>query len=494
MTTANQPALSLVHSDGCHLAVACEGRALLYDFQSQRTLQPSQMGSAASLLSRIAASVLSKFGTPTLAQEAQLGGLPLEVVALVFLCLPVDARLRAREVSRGWRALLNEPRFWLVLDFSRGSGVVARITRALLFAAGERGRGHLHTLDLTGVRSLLNEDLAQFVAVHGQSLRSVTAPEEPHFSADEVTRLCRSAPLCTLRCYVWCSAAEALPLLRCEAPCTLLHIFKLGVHTFNDEQAVLDLAAALPSHSGKIKFFTVDYAPLRNVAVADALMRGISEARVSDVTFYSCRIAPASLPGLTRLLQAGCLERLDIYNTETALFEEGPNLTAFCHALRSSSLQALRLRWCQLWRDPAAAGELLASLVGHPTLRELSLCANRVDNTVVARRTAGEQLTSLITHNSALQKLDLDECILGDAGLAPIFEALPRFSTLKELHFSYETISREFARDVILPAVRANSSLRTLSFGQYCVLPELLEAQAIVAARMQPDAGAIAAA
>ena len=93
MTTANQPALSLVHSDGCHLAVACEGRALLYDFQSQRTLQPSQMGSAASLLSRIAASVLSKFGTPTLAQEAQLGGLPLEVVALVFLCLPVDARL-----------------------------------------------------------------------------------------------------------------------------------------------------------------------------------------------------------------------------------------------------------------------------------------------------------------------------------------------------------------------------------------------------------------
>ena len=436
----------------------------------------------------------SQFGALTLAQETQFGELPLDFVALVFLRLPVDARLRAREVSRGWRALLKEPRFWTVLDFSPGSGVVASILQALLFAAGERGRGHLHTLDVTGVWGLHPEHLVQFVAAHGQSLRTVTASASRALSIDEVTRLCRSAPLCTLHCRVLCTAAEALPLLRCEAPCALLHIFKLWVHTFNDEQAVLDFAAALPSHRGKIKVLAVANASLENVAASDALLRSIAEARVSDVTFYSCRIAPASLPGLTRLLQAGCLERLDIYNTETALFEEGPNLTAFCHALRSSSLQALRLRWCQLWRDPAAAGELLASLVGHPTLRELSLCANRVDNTVVARRTAGEQLTSLITHNSALQKLDLDECILGDAGLAPIFEALPRFSTLKELHFSYETISREFARDVILPAVRANSSLRTLSFGQYCVLPELLEAQAIVAARMQPDAGAIAAA
>ena len=76
----------------------------------------------------------------TLAEQTQFGELPWDFVALVLMRLPVDARLRAREVSRGWRALLNEPRFWLVLDFSRGSGVVARLTRALLFAAGERVR------------------------------------------------------------------------------------------------------------------------------------------------------------------------------------------------------------------------------------------------------------------------------------------------------------------------------------------------------------------
>jgi len=429
--------------------------------------------------------MLSHFAL-TLAQETQFGDLPWDFVALVLMRLPVDARLRAREVSRGWRALLNQPRFWLVLDFSRGSGVVARLTRALLFAAGERARGHLHTLDLTGDEDLGAEDLKQFVAAHGQSLRSLTASEGLKLKAKLVTRLCRSALLCTLRCYVGCSAAGALPLLRCEDPCALLHVFKLSVVNFDNHQAVLDLAAALPSHSGKIKILDVNDAPLENGVVAGALLRGIAEARVSNVTFLNCHLSPASLPGLTRLLQDGCLETLSITNRET-LFEAGPDLTAFCHALRSSTLQVLILNWCRLWRDRAAAGELLTSLGGHQTLRELSLRRNQVNDTDDARRAAGEQLVSLIMHDSALQKLDLQHSSLGEAGLAPIFEALPRSSTLKELLYSVfynETISRVFAYDAILPAVRANSSLRKLNFGVSGeTLPELAEARRIVAAR-----------
>jgi hypothetical protein len=434
--------------------------------------------------------------------------------------LPVDARLRAREVSRGWRALLNELRFWLVLDFSPGSGVVARLTRALLFAAGERARGHLHTLDLTGANHSLDpEHLVQFVAAHGQSLRSVTAPRSYGLSADRVTRLCRSAPLCTLQCCALCDPAEARPLLRCEDPCALLHIFKLSVVNFDNHQVVLDFAAALPSHSGKIKELIVRGAPLRTGAVAGALMGGIAEAGVSDVSFDDCHFTPASLPGLTQLLQAGCLETLRINNRERAVFEKGPDLTAFCHALRSSTLQKLELTYCQLWRDPVATGEFLAALVGHPTLRELSLsyvvgglsgcCWRGCAFCWPARRAAGEQLASLITRDSALQKLDLSFNRLGDAGLAPIFEALPRSGTLKELVYYLahnETISREFARDVILPAVRTNTSLRALSFGKNnddylddfdpfdMHLQELREAEAIVAARTQPNGGAIAAA
>ena len=451
----------------------------MYD-STQRTLPPSPLAASDA---RIAVAM----SLSTLAEQTQFGELPLDFVALVLMRLPVDARLRAREVSRGWRALLNEPRFWLVLNFTRGSGVVARLTLALLFAAGERGRGHLHTLDLTGTEGLLAEDLVQFVAAHGQSLRTVTAPEKIHFRADEVTRLCRSAPLCTLRCRVRCRAAEAPPLLRCEAPCALVHVVQLVISGgyYNNQQAVLDFAAALPSHRGKIKVFNVYEALLGNGAVADALMHGVAEACVSDVTFLWCHLTPASMPGLTRLLQAGCLERLHINNDRLALFEAGPDLTSFCHTLRSSTLQTLRLSTCDLWRDRTAAGELLAALVGHLTLRELTLLFSGVGDTDDARRAAGEQIASLITHNSALQKLDLSWSFLGDAGLAPIFEALPCSSTLKELLFYDEIIGREFARDVILPAVRANTSLRTLRihvFGRTGV-PELTEAQDIVAAR-----------
>jgi len=308
---------------------------------AERSLPPSPLAASDA---RIAVAM----SLSTLAEQPLLGCLDVEIVALLLMRLPLDARLRAREVSRGWRALLSEPRFWTVLDFSPGSGVVARLTRALLFAAGERGRGHLHTLDLNCSWGPGPEDLVQFMAAHGQSLRSVTAPELLMFSANNVTQLCRSAPLCTLRCWVHCSAAEAVPLLQCEAPCALLHIFKLWVHTFNDEQAVLDFAAALPSHRGKIKALSVCDAPLGNVAASDSLMRGIAETRMSNVTFYYCLLAPASLPALTRLLQAGCLDGLDIRNY-AALFEAGPYLTAFCHTLRSSTLQALDLGYCELW-------------------------------------------------------------------------------------------------------------------------------------------------
>ena len=80
------------------------------------------------------------------------------------------------------------------------------------------------------------------------------------------------------------------------------------------------------------------------------------------------------------------------------------------------------------------------------------------------------------------------------ATTVPVLQALPRSSTLKGLlypiwHFTQK--SREFARSVILPAVRASTSLRKLSFGP-CMLPlRLAKAKDIVAARTQPDTGAV---
>jgi hypothetical protein len=61
---------------------------------------------------------------------------------------------------------------------------------------------------------------------------------------------------------------------------------------------------------------------------------------------------------------------------------------------------------------------------------------------------------------SRLEHLDLGRCHFGDVGLRPLFEALAGNSMLRTLDCGMNEISRECARNVMLPAVRANASLR----------------------------------
>jgi hypothetical protein len=75
--------------------------------------------------------------------------------------------------------------------------------------------------------------------------------------------------------------------------------------------------------------------------------------------------------------------------------------------------------------------------------------------------------------------------------LRPLFEALAGNRTLRTLDCSGNSISSKWARDVVLPAVRANASRRKLDFrrefGQLAItddaIPELAEAEELVAAR-----------
>jgi hypothetical protein len=70
-------------------------------------------------------------------------------------------------------------------------------------------------------------------------------------------------------------------------------------------------------------------------------------------------------------------------------------------------------------------------------------------------------------------------CHLDDAGVGPLFAALAQNTTLRKLDLEENDISRECARDVVLPAVRANTTLRELLFGQPDI-PELVEAEVLV--------------
>ena len=144
-----------------------------------------------------------------------------ELASLVFAqLLPVDSRLRCREVCRGWRAFLADARHWQVLDLSLSSGVARRLL-ALLRAASERAQGTLRELDESGwyhmpVReeALGNEQLLPILRSNAFSLlelRSGVPAVVNFFSADD--ECCCLSVHCTQVC-----ARPASPVTTPPAP------------------------------------------------------------------------------------------------------------------------------------------------------------------------------------------------------------------------------------------------------------------------------------
>ena len=132
------------------------------------------------------------------------------------------------------------------------------------------------------------------------------------------------------------------------------------------------------------------------------------------------------------------------------------------------TLTTLNLHNLHLWSDdPAAAtcATLLRALTGHPTLLTLALARNYVSiDQDAVRATAAAALAALVAANApALTPLDVSESTLRDDGLRPLLAALPANEHLRVLNVDANTCSAAFAREELLPAVRANASLRILS-------------------------------
>ena len=418
--------------------------------------------------------------------------LPDEVVVMIFARLPLDARLRAREVSPAWRALLEDVSLWQRVIFSEAVAkrLADALTLGLARAAIARAKGTLHTLNLFLVLDIPLAALIELVTENGESLRSLRTPKTLYLNAADVAHLRQAAPLCKLHCAVLCTGAEAVALLRCELVCPSL----LQVYNLNTQQQRTDLAAALATRTG-IVAIALTGVNLAGGAALEELARAMIAAGVVLPTFVQCGLTPLALPALTLLLRSNVSLGFIIDNHgegegegegEGVPLFTGPDLPAFCDALRSNTkLNQIMLDNCYLWADPAAAGMVLAALAARSTLFTLTLHHDRVGETQAQQFTAGTQLTQLITVGW-LNDLLLKQCSLGEVGLAPIFAALSVATRLERLDLTGEEMSSAFARDAVLPAVRANTSLRYLAFSNVDgdeLLPELLEAQNIVAAR-----------
>jgi hypothetical protein len=326
-------------------------------------------------------------------------------------------------VCRGWRAVMRERSLWLRLDLSEASGGLARpATDALLRAAAARADGQLHSLDASACQLITHEALLAVLAANAGALRQlrVLCAGLGFMGLADAQSLLLAAPqLRVLDAELACErVADAQRALRNEGAWALLRLHKIKVKGLDgqNEAAVLSVAADLAAHASLEEAFLV-HAPLDTAAALDAVVAAALAGCFASRTLCSCRA--------------------------------------------NTTLTWLALWHTALWRDPAVALTLLGAVSAHRSLRQA--VQNLIGQDDAAQGAAGAALGALLAADApTLLDLDLRDCGLREAALGPLVEALRANTHLRELLLADATASEAFLRQRLLPAVRANTSLRCL--------------------------------
>jgi hypothetical protein len=384
----------------------------------------------------------------------------------IFSLLPVDCRLRCAEVCRGWRSVLSERSLWTRLDLTAESGVHVPVRfghtlDALLRCAAARAAGGLQSLHV-GTHFVSHAALLEVVAANAGALRELHAHTRNNrgFSAAEVEALLvAAAQLNIFVTDLYCNRTDvqaARRALRNEAPFEPLRVRHLSAYLENEDAAgVVALAADVATHASLVEL-ELGHPPLGTAAALDAVVDAALARRMQTVRLDRCGFSPAFTPALARLLGGDALTTLKCSRMD--LLNNVPAARVLAAALRANStLTSLALENVSVFDNPAAGAALLGALTGHASLRVLFL----QDNFVARHQATGASLGALVAANApALTELDVSYCQLGDAGLRPLFEALPHNTHLRTLGCLGNDMSEACARDVLLPAVRANTGLR----------------------------------
>jgi hypothetical protein len=443
----------------------------------------------------------------TSADPATFASLPLPLARLVFLALPPDARGRASCVCRAWRDVLAEPSLWTRLDMSIASGFYWDRGWAVLRGALGRAPGQLRDLVVPeydrGQHLLLPvlranagslRELHLFVVCALDDSQNEAFSETIWFSQEFpiVEDIEAAAPLLQVLTAkeVCCTMGNAVRMLRAEPPFATLQlrgelIVQVGLvgfmEGFNPFISALADITLLPS----LLRLCVLHADTAQPDVTTALVDAALARRLRELRLDKCT-PPAAAP-LARLLASnGSLKVLkfcgwDDNNTPPLFDATGAALVA--DALRvNTTLTELHMVCKDLCRDMRAAVAVLGALVGHVSLRKFTVAGD--NPTEENSSTFGDALAAIIAADApVLRVLNLSGNLLLDAGLAPIMEALTHNHHLCELDVSDNEVSEAFERERLLPAVRANTSLRKFRCAYPISDPAAAEAEELVRRR-----------
>lgn len=445
-------------------------------------------------------------------------GLPL---TLIVSLLPLDTRLRCRELSRAWRKFLGNAINWRVLDMRKMLLTAAenrkkKAANALVAAcARAKGTAEALLLDKPGYKALVRAHNAS--AIVRAACASLTRVEVHHnklsmVDLEELLRLIspnvRSITISSVQCQL--PVSQVLPLLRREARFKNVEVTHLGIRindpeSYGDDAGASELAAAAAAHTALSSLeLAFDTEPRSNVmdhlfdtaaAVGPRLRcfklfysgknTGWTTIDPSDLVKRLARLLPKvpTLPEL-RITSDRCLPLPDEDDDEA--FLNGPVLPSLfdtalsdiCAALRASRLRLLCLKGLFIFDTPGGAA-LISALTCHPTLCSIKMgdCGPYpfdpiqwddgppVDRSVTKfeRRVAvGEALRVLVSMPSALTRLELSFCVPKEA-ILPLFAGVERSIALQVLHCGVANDAVGATHEAILASVRRNTSLRKLN-------------------------------
>ena len=433
--------------------------------------------------------------------------LPHAVALTIFGRVPADQRARVALVCRAWRDALADPAAWAVLDLSLRSGITVAVTDATLRGAAARANGRLRELVLDGCDAVTPAARLQVVTANASTLCSLSCTYskiDQFMPFQHVDALARAAPqLEEFRVNAEATYEQAMCMLRNDAPFGALKLRSLGVDAAReaaDEAAVLALTAVLARHDESLFMLDLKDLPLHTPAALDAVCAEAVDLNLTHLELYNCRLGPASIPALVHVISSNKLVNLRISNDGLPLLDE-PTGLQLAGALALSQLTQVILDDVVLWHDLAAGTAVLRALTAHPTLDWLDLSLNETPDDFAEATVAGAALGALVAANApALTGLRVAFSFLGAVGLGPSIEALRNNTHLLMFDCCCVGMGEEFARERFLPAVRANTSLRRLHASESWnfdeedgyVPPEVLEAEALVAARLHGAGGGAA--
>jgi hypothetical protein len=420
------------------------------------------------------------------APAASFESLPRALQHAILRRVPVDARARCACLNSGWRDELADVSLWTRLDLSRASGVRVRVTDAVLRGASGLARGGFAALDVSGCRDVTHDALLAVTTSNVDALTELRVQDwgeqgRAWLTCPNAEALLRAAPLRVLDADVGVAVTDALRMLRTEAPFGPLRVRHLDANFRGPDAGIITAVTPAIAAHASLSSVHLSSARLDALGAQDAVVDAALARRLSVVAFTLCRLSPASAPALARLLGGSALTELTIIDNGVQLLDTRAAALLGDAFRANSTLTQLTLYGINLWADAAAAAALLGALTGLASLQSITL-AHALEPSEEAVAFIAPAIGMLIAANTpALDRFVLLSCNLGDAGMRPLLEALPRNSHLSTLAYVESGMSDAFMRDVLLPAVRANTSLVLLISGDEH--EATVEAKALIAAR-----------